>query len=242
MKIVRLLGMGLLYLCVATVLAQGVVLAMLWWKGAFSDDRVVAMFAALHGIHPESPGAASPAAAQDKQLHEQPSLAEISKKRLLASLDLSLRETTLDKSLIDLRILEQQIVIENERLKQWQEGMDKRIARALDTVLDSSLQELQQTLMAISPKQAKEQILKMLETIPAGEGTPAVGDTRAMNDVVRMLKAMPLDKRKKILGEFKSAPEIEKLAEILREIRLSPLEMEMLRDSRKQLEGNEAKR
>ena len=47
MKIVRMLGMGLLYFCVATVLAQAVVLVMLWWKGAFGDDRVVAMFAAL---------------------------------------------------------------------------------------------------------------------------------------------------------------------------------------------------
>ncbi|MGI8980766.1 MAG: hypothetical protein ACR2FY_16180 [Pirellulaceae bacterium] len=241
MKIVRMLGIGLLCFCVATVLAQVVVVAMLWWKGTFSDDRLVAMFAALHGIHPETPGAASPATAKDGHLHEQPSLAEISKERLLASLDLSLRETTLEKSLMDLRTLEQQIATENERLKHWQEGMDKRIERAVTTVLDSSLLELQQTLMAISPKQAKEQILKMLETIPASEGTQAVGDTRAMNDVVRMLKAMPLDKRKKILAEFKSAQESEKLADILREIRLSPV-VETLRDSPNQLEGNETKR
>ncbi len=236
MKIVRMLGMGLLYFCVATVLAQGVVLAMLWWKGALSDDRLVAMFAALHGIHPEVPGAAVAATAKNDHSHEQPSLAEISRKRLLASLDLSLRETTIDKSLIDLRTLEQQIATENERLKQWQEGMDKRIAQAENSVLDSSLQELQQTLMAISPKQAKEQILKMLDITAGGE------DTRAMSDVVRILKAMPLDKRKKILGEFKTPQESTKLADILREIRLSPVEMEMLRDSRNQLDTDGTKR
>jgi len=235
MKYVRMLGVALLYFCVATVLAQVVVVGMLWWKGAFSDDRVVAMFAALHGIHPETPGAAAAAMAKDDPAHEQPSLEEISKKRLLASLDLSLRETTLDKSLIDLRTLEHEIATDFERLGQLKEGMDKRIEQSIYTVLDSSLQELQQTLMVISPKQAKEQILKMLATTTDGS------DTRAMNDVVRMLKAMPLEKRKKILGEFKTAQESEKLADILREIRLSPVEMNMLQDSRSQLNGNGTK-
>ena len=234
-KIVRMLGMGLLYFCVASVLAQGVVLAMLWWKGAFSDDRVVAMFAALHGIHPEAPGAAA-ATAKDDHAHEQPSQQEISKKRLLASLDLSLRETTLDKSLIDLRTLEQEIATEKERLGKWQEGMDKRIAEVTKATLDSSLLEWQQTLMVISPKQAKEQILKTLQTPAPGK------DTRAMNDVVRIFKAMPLDRRKKIMGEFKTAQEADKLNEILEEIRLSPLEMELLRDSRKGIDGNGTKR
>src|SRR6185503_16954465 len=177
MKIVRMLGMGLLYFCVATVLAQIVLVGMLWWKGAFSDDRVVAMFAALHGIHPETPGAAAAAMAKEDAAHEQPSLEEISKKRLLASLDLSLRETTLDKSLIDLRTLEHEIATDFERLGQLKEGMDKRIELSINTVLDSSLQELQQTLMVISPKQAKGQILKTLKTAPDGK------DTRAMYDV-----------------------------------------------------------
>ena len=236
MKFVRMLGVALLYFCVATVLAQVVVLGMLWWKGAFGDDRVVAMFAALHGIHPDNPGAAAAAAAKNDRAHEQPSLEEISKKRLLASLDLGLRETTLDKSLIDLRTLEHEIATDFERLAQLKDGMDKRIEQSINTVLDSSLQELQQTLMVISPKQAKEQILKMLTTTTDGS------DARAMSDVVHMLKAMPLDKRKKILGEFKTPQEAEKLADILREIRLSPVEMDMLRDSRSQLDGNGNKR
>jgi flagellar motility protein MotE (MotC chaperone) len=232
MKFVRLLGMGLLYFCVATVLAQAVVLGMLWWKGTFSDDRLVAMFAALHGIHPEKPGVAKAATAQDGHAQEQPSLDEISKQRLLASLDLNLRESTLDKALMELRNLEQQVATENERLKQWQEGMDQRIARAENTVLESSLLEVQQTLMVMSPKQAKEQILKMLPTSPDGS------ETNAMNKVVRMFKAMPLDKRKKIMGEFKTAQESEKLKEILAEMRDSPVEMNLLRDSRNKLEGN----
>jgi len=232
MKFVRMLATGLLYFCVATVLAEAVLVAMLWWKGTLSDDRLVAMFAALHGIHPEMPATAAVAAKEESKEH--PSLEAISRKRLLASLDLDLRETTMDKALIDLRTLEADIATESRRLQQWQDGMEKRISQAENNVLDASLQELQRTLEVISPKQAKEQILKMLQTTPDGN------DTRAMSDVVRILKAMQLDKRKKILGEFKTPTESEKLADILKEIRLSPVEMDLLRDSRSQLEGNDA--
>jgi len=215
MKIVRMLGMGLLYFCVATVLAQVVVVAMLWWKGAFSDDRVVAMFAALHGIHPETPGSSPRGADEKEHPREQASLEEISKKRLMASLDLSLRETTLDKSLVDLRTLQQEVATDIQRINLWKDGMDKKIAEAEGSILDARMLELQQTLMAMNPKQAKEQLLKQLETSPTGQ-------PGAMSDVVKILLGMPLDKRKKILGEFKTPQESEKLADILREIRKSP--------------------
>ena len=230
MKIVRMLGMGLLYFCVATVLAQIVVVAMLWWKGAFSDDRVVAMFAALHGIHPQTPGSSKTAVDEKDHPREQASLDEISKKRLLASLDLSLRETTLDKSLVDLRTLQQEVATDIQRINLWKDGMDKKIAEAEGSILDARMLELQQTLMAMNPKQAKEQLLKQLETSPTGQ-------PGAMSDVVKILLGMPLDKRKKILGEFKTPQESEKLADILREIRKSP-DLDSLRDSRKELEGS----
>jgi hypothetical protein len=89
--------------------------------------------------------------------------------------------------------------------------------------------ELQRTLEAIQPKQAKDQIMKMLEEYPTEFDQP-------LQDVVTIMKAMPLDKRRKILGEFKSEPEIEKLAVILREIRLGTPDTELIRGTRSQLQ------
>ena len=85
---------------------------------------------------------------------------------------------------------------------------------------DAALLEVQRTLEAIAPKQAKEQLLRML----AEAKTPA---DQPMEDVLRILKAMPLDKRKKILAEFKTPEEIEKLADVLREIRLGGSDAQM---------------
>ena len=78
-------------------------------------------------------------------------------------------------------------------------------------------------------KQAKEQIIRMLER---SSGTA----DNHMQDIVRILKAMPLDKRKKILQEFKVDTEVEKLSEIILQILLGGADAELLRDTRGQLQ------
>lgn len=224
MKYLRGMGMLLVWFCVGTVLAQAVLLGMLWWKGAFADGRVLGMYAALYGIAPESDGAGRGPAADPNP--EQLSLAEVAQRRMLTSLDLDLRETALDKWLADLRNIRSEIETEDQRLNLWKETFDIRLKKMESTAIDTSLLEVQKTLEAIQPKQAKEQILKMLDDAPDGH------NEQAMQDIVKILKAMPLDKRRKILGEFKSEDEATTLAEILKEIRLGAPEVDLIRDTR----------
>lgn len=229
MKYLRPLGLLLVWLCIGTVLAQLVLVGMLWWKGALADDRLYAMFAALHGIHPNL--RSGPELTAINLNAEQMSLAEISQRRMLTSLDLDLRENTLDKSLVDLRNLEEKIRTEDERLTLWKKSYDYRLATLESTTLANSLLEVQKTLEAIQPKQAKEQILRMLDDAPDGH------NEHAMQDIVKILKAMPLDKRRKILGEFKSEDEATTLAEIFKEIRLGAPEVDLIRDTRAGLQS-----
>jgi hypothetical protein len=226
-KYLRGLGLLLVWFCIGTVLAQAIWIGMLWWKGAFADERVLAMYAALHGIFPESDAAATGPAADPNQ--EQLSLVEVAQRRMLSSLDLDLRETALDKGLADLRNIRAQIETEDQRLNLWKETFDIRLKKMESTALEVSLLEVQKTLEAIQPKQAKEQILKMLDDSPDGR------NEHAMQDIVKILKAMPLDKRRKILGEFKSEDEVTTLAEILKEIRLGAPEVDLIRDTRASL-------
>ena len=228
MKYLRGLGMVLVWFCIGTVLAEGVLVGMLWWKGAFSDDRALAMYAALHGIVPASSAASRAPAAEPNQ--EQLSLVEVAQRRMLTSLDLDLRETALDKGLADLRNIRAEIETEDSRLNLWKQTFDIRLKKMETTALDTSLLEVQKTLEAIQPKQAKEQILKMLDDAPDGH------NEEAMQDIVKILKAMPLDKRRKILGEFKSEDEATTLSEILREVRLGAPEVDLIRDTRASLQ------
>ena len=228
MKIVRLLGALGIAFCIGTTISLVVVGAMLWTKGVLGRDRLMGLVAALNGI--ETRRDAAPAEGAEKPNGEQVSFDEVMKRRLLASLDLDLRESAVDKSLGDLRNLESQIKSENLRLDQWKVSFDKRLQELETKAADTALLEIQQTLEVMNPKQAKDQIVRVLEE-------PPLNDTdQPLHDVVTILKTMPLDKRKKILTEFKTPKEIETLAVILREIRLGMPDAELIRDTRGQLQ------
>jgi hypothetical protein len=216
----------LIALSIGTLVSLVILLAMLWWKGALADERLLGMLAALQGIEPLP---AAPAAAHLDPDAEQPSLDQLMQARLRTSLDLDLRESAVDKGLGDLRSLESAIRTERSRLNVWREDFDQRLARLETAATDAALLQLQQTLQAIAPKQAKDQIMKMLEDPPTPNDDP-------MQDVVTILKAMPLEKQKKLIAEFKTPEETEKLAEILRNIRLGTPDTDLLRQTRNQLQ------
>lgn len=223
----RWLGTLFVALCIGTAISLAVIVGTLWWKGALADDRVLGMLAVLQGVELPRPVVATVANPADD---EQPSLQQILQQRLVASLDLDLRESAIDKSLADLRTLESQIKTERERMDLWKQSFDQRLASLETQATDQALLAVQQTLEAMNPRQAKEQILMMLE-----EAAPnAIDDP--VRDVVTIMKTMPLDKRKKIIGEFKTPEETEKLAEILHEIRLGMPDADVIRDTRNQLQ------
>ena len=228
MKIVDWLGAAIVAFCVATVVSIGVLGGMLWMKGMLTGDRYLAILAAVYGI-PQDGGQQKPDAQPEKN-PEQPSLEAVVERRALASLDLDLRESALDKSLQDLRNLESQIKTERQRLDLWKQSFDSRIAMLETGRTDQAIVELQQAIEAMQPKQAKDQLMQILTTPPKS------ADDQPLHDVVNLLKNMPLDKRKKIFSEFKLPEETEKLSEILRVIRLGSPETELLRDTRKQLQ------
>jgi hypothetical protein len=218
------LSAGFVALAVGTFVTLVVVLAMLWWKGVLADERMYAMLAALQGIQ-----ATKPTETKLDPDAEQPSFNQILNARTVASLDLDLRESAIDKSLGELRTLETQLVTESKRLDNWKSSFDKRLADLQTAATEASLLELQRTIEVIAPKQAKEQLLKMLEE-------PKTATDDPMEDIVRILKAMPLDKRKKILAEFKTPDEVEKLHEILRVVRLGGSDTQLLQETRSQLQ------
>jgi hypothetical protein len=223
--VVRWLGALFVAFAIGTVLSLAVIGGMLWWKGVLTDERLFGMFAALQGIEPPPP----PSITALDTAAEQPSFDQILHSRMRASLDLDLRENAIDKSLGDLRTIETALKSESNRLDSWKRSFDERLASLQTAASEAALLEVQRTLEAIQPKQAKEQIMKTL-------GDPKTPADDPMEDIVRILKAMPLDKRKKILEVFTTPEEIEKLSEIFHVIRLGGSDTDLLRDTRSQLQ------
>jgi hypothetical protein len=163
MKILDLLAATVVAFGLASAITVMVIAGVLWSKGAFGDERFLGAMAALYGVRVEASSAATgPAPA------EQRSLREVQDRRMLVGLDLDLRESAIDKSLVDLRNLEADIRTERDRLDKWKLSFDKQLSDLQTGKTDESLLELQRTLEAMSPKQAKDRIMDILETSPRG--------------------------------------------------------------------------
>jgi predicted enzyme involved in methoxymalonyl-ACP biosynthesis len=223
MKFLSMLGSAFAYFSIATVLAVAVVAVMMWQKGAFQDERVHRMWAALYGVEIESPQAK---AAKSQEPVALPTYDEVLNKRALASLDLSLRESAVSHSLDELKNVSLKIQTERTRFDQLVTTFDNRIKQLEQIATDEAVAETQRTIEALPPKQAKQQLLKLLESKPSEDMA------KPIDSVVSIVKAMPIEKRRKILSEFKAGDEEDKLAEILKEILRGAPDLPILREAR----------
>jgi hypothetical protein len=222
-----MLAGALVYFCVATLLAQAVGFGVLWWRGSLNQDNGYRLLALLQGVDVD---AIRDELERNRQPQDDPqvSFEAITKARLAKSLTLNLREQAISAGLSDLLALQAEVRTERQRLDGIVAGFEQRLTRMEQEAADTALQEVQRTLETIQPGQAKEQILLILDE--DGENS--------MNDVVAMIRAMPLDKRKKIFGEFKSKVEVDKMHDILQQLREGEPEISLIRDAQQQLQGS----
>ena len=101
---------------------------------------------------------------------------------------------------------------DRERHEFVKTSFEDKLTQLENDATTTALQEIQRTLEILQPKQAKDLLLRFLED----EGLDAEDDVMA--DVVAIVRTMPQEKLKKLLGEFKTEKERETLHRILLEI------------------------
>ncbi|MBI1247363.1 hypothetical protein GC197_05890 [bacterium] len=225
MAFIRMAGAFFAYLCVATVLAQVIVVTTFANSGTFSKDRLYSLMALVYGIDEQAIRDEIENKDEPEEDREEPDMQQIIDERAQRHLALDFRLQALDTGIENLRNMQSSLMEERRRYDQLKQGFDQRLKALEDGVLDDAILEVQRTLEALDPRQAKDQILMMLER-----------DDNSMIDVVKIIKAMSTDKRKKIMGEFRTEAEQEKLADILDEIRRGMPDTAILRDARDQLQ------
>ncbi len=220
-KLFSLLSAVTLYFCLATVLALVVAIGAMWFKGALDEERMYRVLAALHGI--DLLTMQRHIVAQEKAADsEQPSHAARLRQQMLTSLDLDLREQAIGQGLQSMKEIQSHLERETSRFDDLRQAYAVKLQELADEEQATALKELQRTLEAIKPEQAKEQILKML-------------DDDSMDAVVTIMKNMPIDKRKKIIAEFKQGADADQLYEILRNIRLGEPMVSQIEDAQEKL-------
>jgi flagellar motility protein MotE (MotC chaperone) len=193
-----------LWFCAATVIAQCCILTLSAIGGNLNRQSIVRVIAILNGID-----------IQGKRLEQSLIAArqapvatyeEILAERARAAIEIDSRESALNRYAEQLDTMQDKLISERAQFDRRRLSFDQKLNQLASDGQKESLKEVQQILENLQPEQSKGQLLRMLEN-------------NQTEDVVAIVKGMPSDKRKKILGEFASTEEASKLYEILQELR-----------------------
>ncbi len=190
--------------CVATILAQCIVLGLSAYRGNLNGDTILQGFALLNGI--DITGKRLEDAIRNGREAPIPSYEDVTKERAQKSLNLDMRERSIKLAKDQLEAKHRELQLEITNFDNRKDAFYSKLDELNKGIEDSSLKDVRRTLESLPPEQSKDQLLKLIK-----DGQ--------MTDVVAIVKGMPADKSKKILGEFLETEESEKLHEILRELR-----------------------
>ena len=229
MSLLRIPLLALAYFSVATILAQGAIIGMLSARGNLSQDKAVELVAIARDVDLETMWHELEAASKPVTT-EQVSLEEVQTARKKMSLDLDLREIAADKGLIDVRQLAALLEDERRQYDIMKYEFDQKYENVRQGAVDPGLREVQRQLESVDAKLAKDQILRILSN-------PDIPADTSMNFIVTMFKNMPLDRKKKIMSEFKDDEDRKQLNVIMNQIRLGVPDIEVIRETRTQFEA-----
>ena len=211
----------IVYLCIGTVLAQGICLGYAWSKGFVTKPKLLQMIAVAQDKGERQSNK------QDRHEREpsseQPSLDDIENARALRIRNLELREQAIQAGLDRVRYEQAKLMDERDMYLRTRAAFDAHLKNMKEGAIAKGRADTRTILENIKPKQAKQQILQMIE---AGEE----------EEVVAILSEMPVAKRAKIAGEFgKLDEDNQKLGKILRLIRQGVPEVSQIQDAQDEL-------
>ena len=225
-KILKILFSASVYLSVVTVLAEAVALGVVWSKGNLKEDTVLQIMAVAHDVD-----IASMRGQEEDALSIRPTVyvtrREIADMRQDVALDLSMREIAIDKGLIDIIEISAQFSRQWEDYKRLKDDFDWKLKQLRLGATDQAVKDVQRQLVSLSPKLAKNQILKLLDD-------RSLDQAEAQQFVVSVFKGMSINNRKRIIAEFRVEDSL-RLHEILRQIRKGEPDVGLFRETRQNI-------
>ena len=189
--------------CVGTVITQLIMLGYFLFQGSVNAETGTKVIALLNGI--DISGNRLQQILRQSEDREQPDFDEILEARKMESLEMDMRLRSQNEFRDDLSKMLAELRKQRDFFDERREAFKNKLAQIEQGAKDEGLQEVQRTLQSLDAAQAKDQLLRIYE------------DER-VDEVVNIIQAMPMEKRKDILAEFVAPNEADILAEILRRI------------------------
>ena len=224
-RLTRKFGALLLYVCIATVLAQAIGIGVLVFQGTVDQRKINQIVAVLHGASLAGPeGEKQSSEETEKAGAEQPSYAQIERARAVQSRAMELREIVLKEGLEQLRTMRGGLEEREANYARVVNTFFGKIKEKREEAEKKSIEHFRQLMELMKPKQAKDQMVRML-------------DEDNIDYVVLVIRTMNDAKRKKILAEFKTPEDQEQLGAILDKIRAQESVSDAIDRAKQGLEG-----
>lgn len=219
---------GVVAFCTGTLIAEFLLLSMFIFNGGWGRLDPYVLAAIFYGIDQATLAEYQDEINPDKSFSVV-GLDELSRKNMAQILNLDMRERSLQTAIDDLRFYEATLGTERQRYDYLRTDFEDQLARLEGVANNANLIRLRDAIANLDPTQAKDQIMTFLQNADDS------GDQEIANDVVVMIKTMPIDKRKKIFSEFQTELEKRRLGYIVHEIRVGNPEVPLIRKVREKL-------
>lgn len=225
------------YLAVATVIAVALGVGYLWQTDLLNDDKVFRIVALVHdvdvegavrdqGDNPLTPGAPD----------EEPSLDELQNLREVALRDFEVKQSALEQGQNEFTHLLEQLGEARDRFDAMARELDERIKQESELAGKESVASVVRDLRSVKADRAKELLLRVLDDGRGG----AEAERVAMDNVIRLMNAMPTNTLTNILKKFQTEEELDKLHAIHQLMLEGGPKQEALEELQRQLQNRES--
>ncbi|GAB4128676.1 hypothetical protein [Thermopirellula anaerolimosa] len=203
-RLAEALGALAVYFLAALALGTIIVCVHVWLAWKVTPQRVTQALDVIRGRSPVA--AVNTSLPEPAEPAEEPSYDAILQRRALAYRDLELKSLALQNLQDQLRVEETRFDEQQKLLAKREESFQEKVKAIQDESVTAGRETVRRTLESIKPTQAK---LLLLDMLNKGEEQEVVALLAEMND----------SKRSKIIAEFRTPEETDKIAEVLRLLR-----------------------
>lgn len=222
-----LLGALISSICIASMLVLVAAIGYLWMSGLLNERKWSKIMAVVQGLDVDAVRAAAQLERREREQGVQPSLSELARARAARSRDLELREQASSSLLDELRAERLKLTEETSRYKRVKSDFESQLQQLREAALSTNQETVRLIIENIKPRQAKDQLMRMVRN-------------HQMAEAVTTLSAMPIARRAKVISEFKTEEESERLAEMLKMIREAEPELNLIDGARSKLDSQPA--
>lgn len=206
------------YAAVATLLSATLGLGYLWQSERLTDEKVFEIVALIHGVDldplEDATTTLGPRNASASELAslaappEEPSLIEAERLRAIALRNHEARSQALTRGKAEFSHQLSKLVEQRDRFDDMARELQQRLDQESAENAQEGVRNLVRDLKKAKPDKGKELLLRLLE-----RGSGPDEKRQAMDEVIRIINAMPADTWEQILNRFEG-PELDQLHEI----------------------------